>query len=81
MTIQRFAESELQRMCIAYNTLTLMGDKDGVSVWRVVTDSDSYVMKCFGKPEHRREIANYQLLNSLGVPTLRVIVDTDCSNR
>ena len=79
MTIQRFAESELQRMSIAYNTLTLMGDKDGVSVWRVVTDSDSYVMKCFGKQEHRREIANYQLLNSLGVPTLRVIVNTDYS--
>ena len=36
-------------------------------------------MKCFDKPEYCREIANYQLLNSLGVPTLKMIVHTDCS--
>ena len=36
-------------------------------------------MKCFDKREYRREIANYQLLNSLGVPTLKIIAHTDCS--
>jgi hypothetical protein len=78
-TARNLAASELRRMNIEYNELSLIRDKDGVSVWRVVTDGSSYVMKCFDKPEYRREIANYQLLNSLGVPTLRVIAHTDCS--
>ena len=78
-TIGRFAETELTRMNIAFNNLSLIRDKDGVSVWRVAADDGSYVMKCFDRPEYRREIANYQLLNSLGVPTLKMIAYTDCS--
>ncbi|MCL2814411.1 MAG: phosphotransferase [Oscillospiraceae bacterium] len=78
-TTGRFAESELQRMNIAFDGLSLIRDKDGVSVWRVTTETDSYVMKCFDKQEYRREIANYQLLNSFGVPTLKMIAHTDCS--
>ncbi|MDD4495404.1 MAG: ElyC/SanA/YdcF family protein, partial [Eubacteriales bacterium] len=78
-TVGRFAESELRRMNIAFNELSLIRDKDGVSVWRVIIDTDSYVMKCFDKPEYRREITNYQLLNSLGVPTLKMIALTGCS--
>jgi len=66
-------------MNIVINELSLINDKDGVSVWRVTTETNSYVMKCFDKPEYRREIANYQLLNSLGVPTLKMITHTDCS--
>ena len=69
----------MYRMNIFYNTLSLIRNKDVVSVWRVITDTDSYLMKCFDKPEYRREIANYQLLNSLGVPMLKVIAHTDCS--
>lgn len=78
-TVQRLAESELQHMGIPYNSLALIRNKDGVSVWRVTTIDDSYVMKCFDKPEYRREITNYQLLKSLGISTLRVIAQTDCS--
>jgi predicted nucleotidyltransferase len=78
-TIGRFAETELNRMNIVFNYLSLIRNKDGVSVWRVTADTDSYVMKCFDKPEYRREIANYQLLNSLGIPTLKMIAHTDCS--
>ena len=78
-TVQCLAESELQHMGISFTSLALIRNKDGVSVWRVTTAADSYVMKCFDKPEYRREIANYQLLKSLGVPTLRVIAHTDCS--
>ena len=78
-TIQLFAESELKRMKIDCSAISLIRHKDGVSVWRVTTDNGSYVMKCFDKPEYRREIANYRLLISLGVPTLRVIAHTDCS--
>jgi len=36
-------------------------------------------MKCFDKTEYRREISNHQLLNSLGIPTLKMIAHTDCS--
>ena len=78
-TIRIFAESELGHTNINYQSLSLIRDKDGVSVWRVITDTDSYVVKCFDKPEYRREIANYELLNSLGVPTLKVIAHSDCS--
>ena len=78
-TIERFARSELQRMNIPCDTLSLIRDKDGVSVWRVATADGSAVMKCFDKQEYRREITNYQLLRSLDVPTLRVIAHTDCA--
>ena len=78
-TIGRFAESELQRMNIAFTDLSLIRDKDGISVWRVTTETDIHIMKCFDKPEYRREIPNYHLLNKLGVPTLKLIAHTDCS--
>jgi len=78
-TIQHLAESELRCMNITCDALSLIRDKDGVSVWRVMTGDGSVVMKCFDKPEYRREISNYQLLNSLGVPTLKMIDHTDCS--
>jgi len=78
-TVQIFAESELRRMNIQPASLSLIRDKDGVSVWRVTADNMSYVMKCFDNADYRREIENYQTLMSLGVPTLRVIAYTDCS--
>jgi len=55
-TIGRFAETELNRMNITFINLPLIRNKDGVSVWRVAAEADSYVMKCFDKPEYRREI-------------------------
>ncbi|MCL2426763.1 MAG: hypothetical protein FWD05_10570 [Oscillospiraceae bacterium] len=78
-TIQRFAESELCCMGIAHNTLALLREKDGISVWQIKSENNSYVMKCFDKPEHRREILNYQVLINLDVPTLKVIAHTDYS--
>ena len=78
-TIHRFAESELYHMGITHTALSLLQNKDGVSVWRVETDMNSYVMKCFDKAEHRREITNYQVLTSLGTPKLKVIAHTDFS--
>jgi hypothetical protein len=75
-TVQHLAESELQCMGISFTSLTLIRNKDGVSVWRVTTADDSYVMKCFDKPEYRRGIANYRILSSLNIPTLKVIAET-----
>lgn len=46
------AESELCNMGIPYKALTLIRQKDGVVVWRVTTDTTSYVMKCFIKEEY-----------------------------
>lgn len=73
------AESELQRMSISDYELSLIRQKDGVAVWRVQTESENYVMKYFDKPEYRREITNYKILVSLGVPTLKIIAYTDRS--
>lgn len=73
------AESELCNMGIPYKALTLIRQKDGVVVWRVTTDTTSYVMKCFIKEEYRREITNYQILISLGIPTLKIIAYTECA--
>ena len=35
------------------------------------------MIKCFQKEEHKRELENYRLLASLGIPTIRVIASTD----
>jgi len=78
-TAQHFAESELRRMNIQSTGLSPIQNKDGVAVFRVTANDISYVMKCFDKQEHRREIENYQALISLGIPTLKVISHTDCS--
>lgn len=76
---QAQAESELHRMSIPFHSLSLIRQKDGVVVWRVATGSESYVIKYFDKPEYRREIINYDILQSLGIPTLKIIAHTDCS--
>lgn len=77
--LEQIAQSELRLMKIAYTNLSLIRDKDGIAVWRVTNDNDSFVMKCFDKPEYRREIESYRLLNSIGVPTLKVVAYTDCA--
>lgn len=77
--MQYSAESELRQMGIKSGILTLVRNKDGVSVWRVATGADSYVMKCFDKPEYRREITNYKVLSSLNIPTLKLINYTNHS--
>lgn len=73
------AESELRLMGFSFNSLSLIRQKDGVVVWRVAAGTESYVMKYFDKPEYRREIVNYDILQSLGIPTLKIIAHTDRS--
>ena len=68
---------ELNKLGIACDSFSILQDKDGVTVARIVSGEKSYVVKCFQKDEHKREIGNYQLLVSLGVPTIRVIASTD----
>lgn len=77
--LRDFAESELQRMNTDCKAISLIREKDGVSVWRIATGDDSVVLKCFENSEYRREITNYLLLKSLGIPTLKMIAHTDSS--
>ena len=70
-------------------TLLQRKKKEGVSTWRVVLAPPgatrhpprerrglSFVIKHFAKPENRREIENYRILQSLGIPTPRIIAQT-----
>jgi len=68
---------ELEKMGFPCDKITVLQDKDGVTVARVAAGQESYVLKRFAKAEYRREIENYRVLASLGVPTLRVIACTD----
>ena len=50
----------------------LLQRKHGNAVYRVVSDKRSYVLKWFGDAEDASEVRLYPLLQSHGVPTLRV---------
>lgn len=68
---------ELEKMGFPCDKITVLQDKDGVTVAHVAAGQESYVLKRFAKAEYRREIENYRVLAALGVPTLRVIACTD----
>lgn len=58
-------------------TFTPLQCKDGVYVYRCARDGESFVLKCFTWADDRREIRNYSLLRTLGVPTLGVLGATE----
>lgn len=68
---------ELEKLGITWQNVTVLQDKDGVTVARVANGGESYVVKCFQNADYRREIQNYRILSSLGVPTIGVIASTD----
>lgn len=68
--------NELNKLGIAYDSFSILQNKDGVTVARIASNDKSYVLKCFQKNEHKREIENYRLLSLLGIPTIRVIAST-----
>lgn len=68
---------ELNKLGIICDSFSILQDKDGVTVARIVNNEKSYVMKCFQKEEHKRELENYCLLSSIGIPSIRVIASTD----
>lgn len=71
--------TELQKMGIKPLTHEIIREKDGITVARIHTKDDTFVLKYFENPDFRREIANYRLLNVHGVPTLKIYGETDCS--
>jgi len=74
-----FIRSELNKMGIPYNSLSLLQDKDGVMVARIKNTTHSYIIKCFLNEEFKREIMNYRILSSLGIPTIQILAATDSS--
>ena len=67
---------QLAEMGVRIPVVTPIRVKDGISVYRVESEGDTYVLKVFDRPQDRREIENYQLLTSLGVPVLPMLKHT-----
>ena len=68
---------QLRQMGLSCDRFDILQDKDGIVVTRVFCGKGSYILKSFQNPVHRREIENYRLLQSLRIPTIRVIDATD----
>lgn len=66
----------LKEMRIDYINKSLIQTKDGVSVYRINCENQSYVLKYFMNEEYRREIDNYIMLNNLGIKTIQLIAYT-----
>ena len=72
-------QSELRHYGISADSARMIRAQNGVIVARVCFGGGSAVVKCFEKPEFGREIANYAILRSCGVPTIAVLAQTDRS--
>ena len=57
----------------------LIRSKEGVIVARVSWGDGTAVLKCFENPAFRREIQNYGILHSCGIPTITVLGKSDRS--
>ena len=66
----------LHGLGIAARTITEIRQKDGVAVYRVAGDGISGILKTYANEADRREIENYRILQSLGIPTLKIIANT-----
>lgn len=75
--IETVIHTELNKLGTECDRFSVLQNKDGIIVVRIVSDGKSYVLKCFQKDDHKRELENYRLLASLGIPTIRVIASTD----
>lgn len=70
-------KNELKKLNIPYNTIDLIQNKDGVIVARVQSDAKPYIIKYFQNEDFKREIKNYQILDTLNIPTIKVFDFTD----
>ena len=64
---------ELMAYGLSSEGMQFFGCKGGVTAARVRYGDSTAVLKCFEKEELRREISNYDILQSCGVPTLAVL--------
>lgn len=72
-------KTELKTYGLENASSSLIREKEGVIVARVTTESGSRVLKAFEDGASLREIENYRVLASLGVPTLRLFGSTSRS--
>ncbi|HBL50174.1 MAG TPA: hypothetical protein DDZ65_08020 [Firmicutes bacterium] len=70
---------QLAQMGIRIPVVQKIREKAGISVYRVESEAQHYVLKVFENPEDRREIENYKILNSLCIPTLPMLKHTSCA--
>lgn len=64
--------SKLEEYGLSGASIRLIRYKDGVTVARVGLGDASYILKTFDDDDFAREIDNYRILASLGVPTLKL---------
>ncbi len=76
---REFICAQLEKMGIPECGFEILQDKAGVAVARVFSGDASVILKCFEDIPSRREIANYRLLESLSIPTLRIIDSSDAA--
>ena len=71
---------ELKRIMPGSYEIQFIREKFGIYVFRIVTGNASYVGKYFNREQMhgRKEIRHYELLQAIGVPTLRMIARTEC---
>lgn len=70
-------KKELKKLNTPYSTIDLIQNKDGVIVARVQNCATSHIIKYFKNEDFKREITNYQLLDTLDIPTVKVFGFTD----
>ena len=73
------AIKQLDEMKIKYHSIQPIRDKNGISLYRVICDDKTYVLKYFASEADRREIGNYQILQSLGIRTMEMVFHSEKS--
>lgn len=63
----------LTEMGLPIPSCSLLRSKAGISLYRVETEGKRLILKVFEKQEDTREIENYRILSSLGIPTLPLL--------
>lgn len=74
-----FFQEELRFYGLTSKDARLIRSKEGVIVARVPWDNGTAVLKCFENTAFRREIQNYDILQSCGIPTITVLGKSDRS--
>lgn len=64
---------ELEYYGLSADGAETLACKEGIITARVRKGAGTAILKCFEKQELRRELTNYEILQSLGVPTLAVL--------
>ena len=67
---------QLAQMGVRIPAVQKIREKAGISVYRVESEAEHYVLKVFENPKDRREIENYKMLTSLCIPTLPMLRHT-----